>query len=148
MFRTSGFKHCEKAGCIRRNGKEEQKKRKNDWSWAHNMQVRTRSKYSLSISGYLCQNAYYGLLQNPVTRRVVLTLFLCFFLLAVIIINISLLLSISLLTLLMSIVILSSYKIVEENTRSYCIIVPSFYVSLFFFTKFRTCLYYIIGDEH
>lgn len=38
--------------------------------------------------GYLCQHAYYGLLQNPAMRKVVLSIILICFLLAVII-NIS-----------------------------------------------------------
>lgn len=108
--------------------RKERGKRKLMLDHEHNVQERTRSKYSLSTVDIYAKRALRPPFANPAMRKVVLTLSLY--------VSYLLLLSIFLLTLLMSI-IFPSYKVIEETItmRPYYIIVPSFY-AFFFFTKF------------
>jgi len=94
-----------------RDGKEKEEKKKREKTNVQIMSIMCKRELAPNIRFLLwifMLNAYYGLLQNPATRRVVLMLSLY--------VSYLLLLSIFLLTLLMSI-ILPSYKVIEEKPR-------------------------------
>lgn len=127
MFRTSGFKHCEKTGCIRNGGEKRRKKEEREKQMSdHEHSVQENSLQIFAFyCGYLCQiRVLRPFAKSRNAQSSANIIFICFLL--AVIINIS-----------FNIIneYYSSYKVIEE-TGYHAILIHYCFENFYAFSSF------------